>query len=168
MVRRAWPCRPRIGFMVCLLFPIWLCEKGAARVGQVIIHATREGQPIIFLSALFVPVMARGLSSERALRRRPGYHLPLGCPPLWRTARTGQPIIAFLLYLPPLWRTASERALRRRPGYHLPFCFICPPLWRGSSGPASHCLSAHISPNFEERKLCVLGTEVRAIGLAFH
>ena len=75
------------------------------------------------LSALFAPVMARSPSSERALRRRPSYHLSfvslifahlhgarperaslsfavlLNLSPLWRAARAGQFINALLLYM---------------------------------------------------------------------
>ena len=54
------------------------------------------------LSVQFAPVMACGPSSERALRRRPSYHLPL---------------VSFAhLY----------GARRERASFSLPFCAICP------------------------------------------
>ena len=108
------------------------------------------------LSAQFAPgpVMARGPSSERALRRQPSYHFPFvsvahlygarperasfSLPfaqysPLWRTARAGQLIIAFLRNLPPLWRTARPRSERSVGGpVIICLCFICPPLWRAA------------------------------------
>ena len=68
--------------IICLLFHLPTLWR-AARAGQLIIALLlnlpllwRAGLPIICLSALFAPVMARGPSSERALRRRPNYHLP--------------------------------------------------------------------------------------------
>ena len=100
----------------------------AARAGQLIIRAGREGQPIVCLSALFAPVMARGQSSERALRRRPSYHLPFVsfahlygarpsgpacrlpfcsiCPGYDARPERASLSFACLLSLPPLWRAA--------------------------------------------------------------
>ena len=91
------------------------------------------------LSAQFAPVVARGPSSERALRRRPSDHLPFVsfAHPFWRAARAGQLFIAFLPSFPPFWRAARVGQL-----------IICrsaqfaPVLARGSSGPANHCLAS--------------------------
>ena len=103
------------------------------------------------LSALFAPVMARGLSSERALRRRPSDHLPFvsfahlcGA----RPERTSLPLpfcpvfpcygarperaslsFAFLLNLLPLWCTA-------RAGQLINALLLY--IGRGPSGPAYH------------------------------
>ena len=85
------------------------------------------------LSAQFAPVMARGPSSERALRRRPSYHLPFVSFAHLYGARLGRasfslpfcPIFprygarperaslsfAFLLNLPPFWRAARASQL---------------------------------------------------------
>ena len=125
--------------MICLLFPFLAVWKGTAPSGQLIIRAAREGQPFICLSALFAPVLARGPSSERALRRRPSYHLPFVSFAHLYSARPfvarGPSVAAYhclsALFAPVMARgPSSERALRRRPSYHLPFCFIFQPLWR--------------------------------------
>ena len=55
--------RPRIGIVICPLFPFWR----AGRPGWK--HSTGG-------SSIISPLMARGLSSERALRRRPSSHFP--------------------------------------------------------------------------------------------
>ena len=72
-----------------------------AWAGQLIIRAAREGQPIICLSALFAPVMARSPSSKRALGR-PSCHLPF-------------------VHLPTFMAHGPSG-----PAYRLPFCSICP------------------------------------------
>ena len=99
-------------------------------------------------SVQFAPVMARGPSSERALRRRPSYYLPFvfSYPPLWRAARAGQLIIAFLCNFPPLWRTARPRS-ERSVGGPVIICllFLLPTFMaRGPSGAAIPCLSAQL------------------------
>ena len=122
----------------------------APRAGQLIICAAREGLPFICLSALFAPVMARGLSLERTLRRRPSYHSPFVSFAQLYGARPERAYLsfAFLLYLPPLWRVArswSERSVGgpvsicllfrsptfmargpNGPAYLFPFCSTCP------------------------------------------
>ena len=70
------------------------------------------------LSAQFAPLW-RGPSSERALRRRPSYHLPF-------------------VSLTNLYGARPERA-----SFSLPFC---PIMARGLSGPAYHCLSVQFAP----------------------
>ena len=85
-----------------------------------------------------------------ALPERASFSLPF-CPiftPLWRAARAGQLIIAFLRNLPPLWRAARPRSGRSVGGpgiicllFHLP-TFMA----RGPSRPAFNCLSAQFSP----------------------
>ena len=114
------------------------------------------------------PVMARGPSSERALRRRPSYHLPFTHLYCARPERAGFslpfcPIMArgpsgpayhclSVQFAPAMARgPSSERALRRRPViicllFRLPtFMARCP------SGPAIHCLSAQFSPRYGAR-----------------
>ena len=157
--------------MICLLYissHFWLCEQGAARPGQLIIRAAREGQPIICLSALFAPVMACGPSSERELRRRPSYHLPfVSFARLYgEWPKRASLSLPFCAICPLMVRSPSaERALRRRPSYHLnfvsfahlygarperasfslPFCPILPrygarPERASPSGPVCHLL----------------------------
>ena len=152
----------------------WLCEKDAARAGQHIIHAAQEGQPIICLSALFAPVMARGPSSERALRRRPSYHLlfvsfahlmargPSG-PAYHCLAAQFAPVMArgpsgpayHLSFCSICLRygcsPSSERALRRRPSYHLPFVSFAHLMARGPSGPAYRLPFCSIWPRYGAR-----------------
>ena len=86
--------------------PLWR----AARVGQLFIAFLSEygaargpsGPAYHCFSVQFAPVLARGPSSERALRRRPSYHLPF---------------VSFAH----LYGTRPERA-----SFSLPFCPIFP------------------------------------------
>ena len=118
------------------------------------------------LSAQFAPVMARGPSSERALRRRPSYHSPfvsfthlygarperasfsLPFCPIMARGPSGPAYHCFLCNLPPLCRVARPRSGPSVGSpviicllFHLP-TFMA----RGPSGPAFHCLSAQSPP----------------------
>ena len=88
-----------------------------------------------FIPAVSVPVMARGPSSERALRRGPSYDFPLSHS--WRAARAGPLTICYSCFIAPALARglSSERALRRRPSSHFPFCLI-------SALPSLMCVSA--------------------------
>ena len=68
--------RPRIGIVICPLFPFW-------RAGRPVWKHSTGGSSIIFalmaricLSCFIAPALACGLSSERALRRRPSSNFP--------------------------------------------------------------------------------------------
>ena len=114
-----------------------------------IIARDPSGPAYHYLSVQFAPVMARGPSSERALRGQPSYHLPFV---LFAHLYSARPEPASLSlpsaqFAPVMARgPSSERALRRRPViicllFHLP-TFMA----RGPSGPAFHCLFAQFSP----------------------
>ena len=121
--------RPRIGIVICPLFPFW-------RAGHPVWKHSTGGSSIIFplmargpsgaayFSAVSVPVMACGPSSERALCRGPSYDLPLFHS--WRAARAGPLSICLSCFIAPALARglSSERALRRRPSSHFPFCLI--------------------------------------------
>ena len=100
-------------------------------------------------SVQFAPVMARGPSSERALRRRPSYHLPFdSLPTFMARSPSGPAFIAFLPNFPPLWHATGPRGGRSVGGpviicllFHLPTFMAS-----GPSGPAFNCLSAQFSP----------------------
>ena len=92
------------------------------------------------------PVMARSLSSERALRRRTSYHLPYVSFAHLYVARPEQASIsfAFLLCVPILWHTAHPRSERSVGGqviirllFHLPTVMA-----RGWEGQLIICLAA--------------------------
>ena len=159
-------------FAFCFVYPpLWR----AARAGQLFIAflpsygARPERASLSLPFCAICPVMARGPSSERALRRQPSYHLPFAsfthlygalperasfslpsCPIFPRygvrpeRASLSLPSVQFA---PVMARgSSSERALRRRPViicllFHLP-TFMA----RGSSGPAFHCLFAQFPP----------------------
>ena len=117
-------------------------------------------------SVQFAPVMARGPSSERSLRRRPSYHLPfvslthlygarperasfsLPFCPIMARGPSGPAYHCFSVQFAPVRRTARPRSERSVGSpviicllFHLP-TFMA----RGPSGPAFHCLSAQFSP----------------------
>ena len=109
--------------------------------------------------------MARGPCSERALRRRPSFHLPfvslthlygarperasfsLPFCPIMARGPSGPTYHCLSVQFAPVMAhgPSSERALRMPPSFHLPFVSFCQPLSRGPSGPAFHCLSAQFS-----------------------
>ena len=99
----ARPERARFSLPFCPIFP---------RYG-----ARPERASLSLPSVQFAPVMARGPSSEQALRRRPSYHLPF---------------VSFTH----LYGARPERA-----SFSLPFC---PIMARGPSGPAYHCLPCNL------------------------
>ena len=144
--------------MICLLYifsNFWLNEQGTARPGKLIIRAAREGQPIICLSALFAPFMARGPSSELELRRWPSYHLRFVSFAHLYGGRPKQSSLSlpFCAICPPLLRVACPRSERSVAGPVI-FCllFNLPTfVAHGSSGPAFHCLSAHFLPRYGAR-----------------
>ena len=117
--------RPRIGIVICPLFPFW-------RAGRPVWKHSTGGSSIIFpwwsaaqagpliISAVSVPVMARGPSSEQALRRGPSYDLPLSHS--WRAARAGPLSICLSCFIAPALAhgLSSELVLRRRPSSHFP------------------------------------------------
>ena len=130
-----------------------------------------SGPAYYYLSVQFAPVMARGPSSERALRRRPViicllFHLPtfmargpsepaFHClfaqfSPVMVCGRSRAVYHCLSVQFAPVMARglSSERALRRRPAagitcllFHLP-TFMA----HGLSGPAYHCLSAQFAP----------------------
>ena len=69
-------------------------------------------------------------------------------PPLWRAAEAGLLIIAFLCNFPPLWRAARPRSGRSvgGPGIICPLFHLPTFMARGPSRPAFNCLSAQFSP----------------------
>ena len=151
---------PSYQLLLCFICPsLWR----AARVGQLIIRAAREGQPIICLSALFAPVMARGPSSERALRRRPSYHLPFvsfahlyGARPEWASLS-----FAFLLNLPPLWHAARAGQLIA--------CLsaqFAPVMARSPKGPAYRCLAAVYTARLKRASLSFARPERASLSFA--
>ena len=128
-------------------------------------------RPELCLSAVSVPVMACGPSSEGALRRGPSYDLRFSLS--WCAARAGLLSICLSCFIAPAMARglSSERALRRRPSSHFPLCLISVPVmargpsseralrrgpsydvslphsWRAArAGPLSICLSCFIAP----------------------
>ena len=84
--------RPRIVIVICPVYPFWRTGRpvwkhstGAHLAFSPWWRATQAGPLII--SAVSVPVMTRGPSSEWALRRGPSYDLPLSHS--WHAARAG-------------------------------------------------------------------------------
>ena len=120
-----------------------------------------ETASLSFAVCSICPVMARGPSSERELRRRPSDQLPLVSFAHLYGARPRRVSLSlpFCAICPVMAHGPSlERALCRRPSYHLPFVSFahlygarpeqasfslpfCPIMARGPSGPAYHCLS---------------------------
>ena len=84
---------------------------------------TAQAGPLI-ISAVSVPVMARGPSSERTLHRGPSYDLLLSHS--WRAARAGPLSICLSCFIAPALACglSSKGALRRRPSLQFPFCLI--------------------------------------------
>ena len=113
-------------------------------------YGTRPERASLSLpSVQFSPVMARGPSSERALRRRPVIICLLFLlPTFMERGPSGPAFIAFMPNFPPLWRAARPRSRCSVGGpviicllFHLP-TFMA----HGPSGPAFNCLSAHFPP----------------------
>ena len=117
------------GIVICPLIPVLArglsCVKALYR--RLIYHFSPDGvwpkrARSLFLLYLFL--LWRGPSSERALLRGPSYDFPLSHS--WRAALAAHYAFAFPALLLLLWARglSSERALRRRPSSHFPFCLI--------------------------------------------
>ena len=141
-----------MSFAFCFICPLLWC---AARVGQLFIAF-----------CVICPRFASCCpSSERALRRRPGYHLPLVslahlygarssfsflfCPIFPRYGawpKQASLSLPFCAIFPPLWRAARPRSERSVGGPVIICLLFYLPIFmaRVPSRPAFHCLSARL------------------------
>ena len=133
-----WPERACLSFASLLyLPPLWRVARprSESSVGDPVIICLLFHLPTFMangpsgpayhcLSAQFAPVMARGPSSERALHRRPSYHLPFVSFAHLYGARPER--ASFSLPFCPIFPRYGAWPERAGPAYRLPFCSICP------------------------------------------